>query len=162
MHMSSALSLDQLFAMRMSFINAALFVGVVVARLSAETATITPIDLAIISSTNLTTSGNKAYFVTGPSTRGTYALISSCFSTLFLCVWTAVHLNVPAHNHGKFRKLCIRLMYMTLGVFAPEYLLYLAFKQRIAAADLLQAVNRAASVTACTFQAVWTIPVISS
>ena len=122
------------------------YLHVVVARPSTEHATVT--------STNVTTPGSTPYIVPDPSTRGTYTLISSCFSTLFICVWTAVHLNVPAPYHGKLRRLSIRLMYMTAGVLLPEYLLWMAFRQRIHAKDLLRAVNRAGSVTACTWQAV--------
>lgn len=37
-------------------------------------------------------------FVGDPDQRGTYTLVISCLLTLILCVWSALHLNVP-HPH---------------------------------------------------------------
>jgi len=37
-------------------------------------------------------------WVAGPHTRGTLALVFSCVITLFLCVWTTVHVNIEPEN----------------------------------------------------------------
>ncbi|KAF2746280.1 hypothetical protein M011DRAFT_404567 [Sporormia fimetaria CBS 119925] len=57
-----------------------------------------------------------------PTFRGTYGILSTCLITMVLCVWTAVHLNIPAHgetgiitpqNRRKFG-------WLVMGLFAPE------------------------------------------
>ncbi|KAF1355436.1 hypothetical protein BDV97DRAFT_345548 [Delphinella strobiligena] len=30
-----------------------------------------------------------------PDYRGTFGILSLCLTTMFLCIWTAVHLNIP-------------------------------------------------------------------
>ena len=48
-------------------------------------------------------------WVAGPGTRGTLSLVFSCVITLFLCVWTTVHVNIEPpsseYNHTLFRAL---------------------------------------------------------
>lgn len=54
-----------------------------------------------------------------PTHRDTYSLLSSCIITMGLCVWTAVHLNIPEHkkeSHQKWRK----LKWLVIGSLAPE------------------------------------------
>jgi len=58
-----------------------------------------------------------------PALRGTYSIHSSCLTTMVLCVWTAVHLNLPEHNRAhthKWRK----LEWLLIGLFAPEMVGY--------------------------------------
>ncbi len=45
----------------------------------------------------------KSAWVSGPSTRGTFGLVFSCVITLFLCVWTTVHVNIDPPAKGKSR-----------------------------------------------------------
>jgi hypothetical protein len=59
-----------------------------------------------------------------PTTRGTWSLISSCIATIGLCVWTAVHLNVPEHGRtGKhvWRK----VKWVIISLIAPEIVRFL-------------------------------------
>lgn len=37
-----------------------------------------------------------ARWVDSPNERGTFNIISNCILTLVLCVWTSIHLNIPA------------------------------------------------------------------
>ena len=64
-----------------------------------------------------------------PSQRGTWGILSSCILTTFLCVWTAVHPNVPAigQNYSQFWR---KLYWLCLGLFAPELVTYAAWYQR--------------------------------
>lgn len=39
---------------------------------------------------------NPAITSAEPDTRGTFRLLVSCVTTLSLCAYTAVHLNIPA------------------------------------------------------------------
>jgi len=54
-----------------------------------------------------------------PLRRGTFSILSTCFVTLGLCVWTAIHLNVPAHKGWLYQRWC-KLGWMMLGFLAPE------------------------------------------
>ncbi|KAH5025437.1 hypothetical protein HBI82_185340 [Parastagonospora nodorum] len=64
-----------------------------------------------------------------PRFRGTYSILSSCIITIGLCVWTAVHLNVP--EHGKVMPQFLRkVKWLAVGLFAPELVAWTAFQQR--------------------------------
>ncbi|KAF1960307.1 hypothetical protein CC80DRAFT_359412, partial [Byssothecium circinans] len=57
-----------------------------------------------------------------PTFRGTYSILSSCLITMSLCLWTAIHLNIPEHRktwwitpqHWRKAK------WLLIGLFAPE------------------------------------------
>lgn len=54
-----------------------------------------------------------------PTFRGTYNILSTCLITLGLCVWTALHLNIP--ENGKASKQFLRkASWLLIGLFAPE------------------------------------------
>ena len=61
-----------------------------------------------------------------PYERGTFGILSTCIITLGLCVWTAIHLNVPARN-GHLRQLLRKVGWMVLGFLAPELVIVLLF-----------------------------------
>ncbi|PMD12836.1 hypothetical protein NA56DRAFT_453094 [Hyaloscypha hepaticicola] len=54
-----------------------------------------------------------------PTFRGTYSILSTCIVTLGLCVWTSLHLNIPAYGKAsqQWRK---KLVWLVVGLFAPE------------------------------------------
>jgi hypothetical protein len=54
-----------------------------------------------------------------PDFRGTYSILSSCLLTMALCVWTALHLNVPEHKKP-FQQTLRKFGYLVTGLFAPE------------------------------------------
>ena len=74
-----------------------------------------------------------------PNGRGTYGILSSCIITMVLCVWTAVHLNIPEHKSANPRQNVPwwkgptqgsrRLGFVLLGLFAPEIVAWIAFEQ---------------------------------
>lgn len=47
-------------------------------------------------------------WVDPPTGRGTWSILGSCLSTLFLCVWKSLHLNVPAMNESDWTNTCGR------------------------------------------------------
>ena len=79
-----------------------------------------------------------------PTFRGTFGILSTCLITLGLCVWSAIHLNIPANNERPWDFICAlsiwkkgrdkwpwkqwtwpgqtlrKVGWTTLGVFAPE------------------------------------------
>ncbi|KAE8132567.1 hypothetical protein BDV38DRAFT_287603 [Aspergillus pseudotamarii] len=84
-----------------------------------------------------------------PNARGTWAILSSSLITLALCVWTAVHLNLPGHGKSnyteKYRSLGFlvqrwpklswlvlwwrKAAWLVLGIFAPEVVIFAALGQ---------------------------------
>lgn len=63
-----------------------------------------------------------------PDRRGTYGLLSSCLFTMALCVWTAVHLNLPEQNNPRMQS-WRKVWWLLLGLFAPELVAWTAFEQ---------------------------------
>jgi hypothetical protein len=79
-----------------------------------------------------------------PTFRGTFGILSTCLVTLGLCVWSAIHLNIPARNERPWDFICAlstwkkargrwpwnrfgwpgqtlrKLVWTLLGFFAPE------------------------------------------
>ena len=64
-----------------------------------------------------------------PSERGTFNLLSSCLLTLSISVFSALHLNVTRKNTSKTGILLHKLKWMTIGIIAPEVLLFNAWSQ---------------------------------
>jgi len=69
-------------------------------------------------STNATTSVG---WVPEPSGRGTIGLVWSCLSTLFICVWTSLHLNCPRRGKGRFYYAFRKTKWMLLTTIVPEF-----------------------------------------
>ena len=65
----------------------------------------------------------------GPNTRGTWDIISSCVITLCLCLWTALHLNIPEHR-GSTNQRWRKLGWLFIGLLAPEVVVFTALEQR--------------------------------
>ncbi|KAF1962972.1 hypothetical protein CC80DRAFT_398555 [Byssothecium circinans] len=57
-----------------------------------------------------------------PTFRGTFSILSTCLITMALCIWTAVHLNIPEPGQSGFftRQLQRRLLWLVMGLLAPE------------------------------------------
>ena len=76
-----------------------------------------------------------------PSTRGTWSLLFGCITTLFLCVYTAVHLNVPAPGTTLKQQNLQVAKWVCIGIIAPEVVVYSAVTQWMAARDLSRRVK---------------------
>ena len=77
-----------------------------------------------------------------PSTRGTWSILSTCIITTSLCVWTAVHLNVPPPDQ-RLAPFWRKVYWLSVGLFAPEMVAYTAWYQRLAAAKGLKDIQKA-------------------
>ena len=76
-----------------------------------------------------------------PNFRGTWDLIASCVLTLVICVWSALHLNVPVKDSKlKYRNIR-RLRWILLGIFAPEVVVSTAFAQYLTARWLMNEIR---------------------
>lgn len=58
--------------------------------------------------------------------RGTISLLLQCLSTTFLCVYTALHFDIPVRPLSKWIVL-IRKIIFTIMAIAPEFIPYNAF-----------------------------------
>ena len=68
-------------------------------------------------------------YIPDPSGRGTYSLVISCLLTLVLCVWSALHLNVPPPNQSTLRNLWLSVRWIITGIYAPELVVSTAWRQ---------------------------------
>lgn len=80
-------------------------------------------------------------WVAEPKVRGTWSLLYSCVFTLILCIWTALHLNVPAQGESAFKIWLRKLKWVAIALFAPEIVLYTAWYQLYAAWTLYTELN---------------------
>ena len=76
-------------------------------------------------------------WVPDPDNRGTWSLLYSCVFTLVLCVWTAIHLNVPSCHESKISQWLRKLKWVLLAIIAPEFGVHTACEQYYQAKDLI-------------------------
>ena len=67
-------------------------------------------------------------WVNEPVTRGTMSLVYNSLSTMFICTWSAVHLNVPSDGDSQIIRKIRKVRWMILAVLAPEYVTTNAFR----------------------------------
>ena len=68
-------------------------------------------------------------WVDEPSERGTWRILYSCTFTLVLCVYTAMHLNIPAHYDSKWKVRQRLAKWVAIAIFGPQVIVYVAFEQ---------------------------------
>ena len=68
-------------------------------------------------------------WVSQPSDRGTVDIIWSCVSTLLVCVYAMLHLNVPARTDGWWRLFFRKCWWLFLAIAAPELVMLFAGSQ---------------------------------
>jgi hypothetical protein len=85
---------------------------------------------------------NTVGFVKGDNQRDTISILISCFATLGLCVYSAVHLNVPMKGEKRGWTLLRELKWCVIGLFAPELILYTAWRQLASAWQLRYEVEK--------------------
>ena len=96
---------------------------------------------------NETTTG----WVSDPNGRGTFSLVVSCLLTLSLCVWSAMHLNIPGTYHPTIQEFIRGIRWGVVGIFAPELVVFAAWRQYNSATALKALVQDriAEAVTPC-------------
>jgi len=87
-----------------------------------------------------TTVQAQSPWVQAPNVRGTYTLLYSCIITLFLCVWTAYHPNIPSTKPSG-SLIAKRLRWVIAGTLAPEIVLFCAWQQYWAGRQLKKELN---------------------
>ena len=68
-----------------------------------------------------------------PNGRGTFTLVSSCVFTLTICVYSAMHLNVPPRGESSAKFWLRNIRWALLGIFGPELVVFIAWKQYLSA-----------------------------
>jgi hypothetical protein len=61
-----------------------------------------------------------------PQGRGTLGLVWSCLATIFICVWSTLHPNLPSDSDGASLRMWYQAGYIAIGLLAPEWLAYVA------------------------------------
>ena len=68
-------------------------------------------------------------YVNDPNGRGTSSLVISCVLTLVLCVWSALHLNVPPVGRTRQQTFWTNVIWITAGIYCPELVVFTAWRQ---------------------------------
>jgi hypothetical protein len=63
-------------------------------------------------------------------------------STLGLCVWKSLHLNVPAMDESDWRKYLRKLKWVAIALLAPEIVVFAGFEQWLSARHFLKRLHR--------------------
>ncbi|RYP75180.1 hypothetical protein DL771_002505 [Monosporascus sp. 5C6A] len=79
-------------------------------------------------------------WVVEPGGRGTWSLLYSCVFTLALCVYSAIHLNVPPPG-DRFHYYRRKTVWVLIAIFAPEVVLFTAWSQWLSATTLCRKLN---------------------
>ncbi|KAI9795443.1 MAG: hypothetical protein M1833_007042 [Piccolia ochrophora] len=69
-------------------------------------------------------------WVSEPDSRGTMSILYTCFLTIVLCTWTAVHLDIPPRRFSAPRRIWQKARWMVAAILAPEYITFYAVVQR--------------------------------
>lgn len=80
-------------------------------------------------------------FVPQNGGRDTLSVLFSCLLTLGLCVYSAVHLNIPPKGEPAWKMRCRELKWCIIGLFGPELVVYAAWRQWSSAWELKHEVN---------------------
>ncbi|KAK3986510.1 hypothetical protein QBC44DRAFT_402415 [Cladorrhinum sp. PSN332] len=99
-------------------------------------------------------------WVDAPNMRGTSSILYSCILTLFACVYTALHLNIPKHS-SLFRLFLTKLKWVAMALFAPEIVLWVAADQFFQARGLSRELRSKAGAVSGSkvgrFRRVWQV-----
>lgn len=85
---------------------------------------------------NLTSISQRVGWVEDPNGRGTFGLVVSCLSTLLLCVYSAMHLNLPMYKESSARYIWRYFKWALIGILGPELVVWMAWRQYISAHTL--------------------------
>ncbi|KAN0076544.1 hypothetical protein V8E54_006686 [Elaphomyces granulatus] len=66
-------------------------------------------------------SGRVHGWISEPSGRGTASVLYTCLITIFLCVWSAMHINIPERNKSKTESFFYKVKIAVLAIIAPEF-----------------------------------------
>lgn len=76
-----------------------------------------------------------------PQGRGTIGLVWSCLATIFICTWSALHLSLPSKEDSASDRAREQAICVVMGLFAPEWLTYLALNDLVQALEVKRRVS---------------------
>ncbi|KAI7083262.1 hypothetical protein KC356_g7740 [Hortaea werneckii] len=85
----------------------------------------------------------KGTWVSNPTHRSTWQIYQSCVITIGLCVWQAVHMNIPPPSERPYKQTFRRVGFVILALIAPEVVALNAWAQLREAKRLRDMVNHA-------------------
>ena len=85
----------------------------------------------------------QGHWQSDPNGRGTSGILQTCITTLALCVYSSIHLNLPKHKAPKRQKLLRKLQWMLMALLAPELVVFTAWTQRRNAENMVTALRKA-------------------
>lgn len=65
-------------------------------------------------------------WVSEPSGRGTASLLRSCIFVIFLCSWSALHVNIPSRRWSPSKRIFYKLLWTLVTILTPEFVFMLA------------------------------------
>jgi len=65
-------------------------------------------------------SGRVHGWISEPSGRGTASLLYTCLITIFLCVWSAMHIPIPVRHTSRTENFFYKVKLAVLAIIAPE------------------------------------------
>lgn len=77
-----------------------------------------------------------------PNDRGTWGLLQTCLLSLFLCTYSAIHLNVFTRECKWWTRVLVRCKWLCIALLAPELVVFNAWSQRRQAARLARILRR--------------------
>ncbi|RMY97930.1 hypothetical protein D0864_04575 [Hortaea werneckii] len=101
--------------------------------------------MAGLSWLNSDNSTAKGEWKNNPTYRSTWQIYQSCVITIGLCVWQAVHMNIPPPSERPYKQTLRRVGFVILALIAPEVVALNAWAQLREAKHLCDRVNRALS-----------------
>ena len=73
--------------------------------------------------------------------RGTLSLLYGCIFTVYICSWSAIHLNVPADNDSHWTILLRKSRWMLVTILAPEFTTTYSWHDWKEARELVKSLN---------------------
>lgn len=94
-----------------------------------------------------------------PNERGTWDILTSCILTMSLCIWTALHLNIPTSSDDLakmplrsriyFSKAGRQARWIFMGLLAPELVVYAAWEERREVKIITSMAHEAQTLVSC-------------
>lgn len=79
--------------------------------------------------TNASHGDPRVGWLSTPSQRGTIDIIWGCTLVLFLCIWTVLHLNIPAKTDGYWTRSARKIRWSVFAIIYPELISLFASMQ---------------------------------
>lgn len=60
-------------------------------------------------------------WVEQPNFRGSFDIVQTCVTTVFICTYSMLVLNLPSPKESRMRIICRRILWMCIGILGPEF-----------------------------------------